>query len=71
MIGPTLPAQFAGRVERDLLTLAVAVDDTVEHKVVAVGPVTVEFGREPKMGPCPICDVPGDRTPARRVQMSP
>ena len=39
----------------ETLTLAIAVDDTVEKRVVAVGPVSVVFGREPKMGPCPIC----------------
>jgi hypothetical protein len=60
-IGPPLPAQFAGRVENGQLTLAIAVNDTVEKKLVQVGPVTVTFGREPRMGPCPICRTPGDR----------
>jgi hypothetical protein len=40
------------------LTLAIAVNDTVEKKVVALGPVTVVYGREPQMGPCPICRAP-------------
>lgn len=57
-IGPSLPAQFSGRVAGGTLTLAIAVNDTVERKVVALGPITVIYGREPKMGPCPICRVP-------------
>ena len=60
-IGPPLPAQFAGRVENGQLTLAIAVNDTVEKKLVQIGPVTVTFGRDPRMGPCPICRTPGDR----------
>lgn len=57
-IGPSLPAQFSGRVAGGTLTLAIAVNDTVERKVVALGPITVIYGREPEMGPCPICRVP-------------
>ena len=57
-IGPSLPAQFSGRVSGRILTLAIAVNDTVEKKVVALGPITVLFGRQPEMGPCPICRVP-------------
>ena len=57
-IGPSLPAQFSGRVAGRTLTLAIAVHDTVERKVVALGPITVVYGREPEMGPCPICRAP-------------
>ena len=57
-IGPELPAQFSGRVLGGTLTLAIAVNDTVEKKLVALGPVTVVHGREPDMGPCPICRAP-------------
>jgi hypothetical protein len=57
-IGPELPAQFSGRVVGRTLTLAVAVNDTVEKKVVALGPITVVYGRTPNLGPCPICRVP-------------
>lgn len=57
-IGPSLPAQFSGRVTGGTLTLAIAVNDTVERKVIAVGPITVVYGREPQMGPCPICRAP-------------
>jgi hypothetical protein len=57
-VGPSLPAQFSGRVIGRTLILAIAVDDTVEKNVVALGPITVEYGRIPEMGPCPICRVP-------------
>lgn len=58
MTGPRLPAQFAGRVVGRTLTLSIAVNDTTEGKVVALGPVTVELGVDPRLGPCPICRVP-------------
>ena len=57
-VGPTLPAVFTGIVNGNQLTISVAVDDTVEKKLVALGPVTVVLGREPRMGPCPICRRP-------------
>jgi hypothetical protein len=60
-IGPELPAQFSGRVIGRTLTLAVAVNDTVEKKVVALGPITVVYGRTANLGPCPICRVPRPR----------
>jgi hypothetical protein len=63
-LGPELPAQFSGVVEGNRLTIAVAVNDTTNGspgKAVALGPVTITLGREPQMGPCPICTVPGMR----------
>jgi len=57
-VGPALPAQFSGRVSGRTLTLAIAVNDTVEKRVVALGPVTLVYGRQPEMGPCPICRAP-------------
>ena len=57
-VGPSLPAQFSGRVAGNVLTLAIAVNDTVEKRVVAVGPITVVYGRQPQMGACPICRAP-------------
>lgn len=57
-LGPELPAQFSGRVTGRILTLAVAVNDTVEKKVVSLGPITVAYGRTANLGPCPICRVP-------------
>lgn len=58
VIGPELPAQFSGRVVGRTLMLAVAVNDTVAKRVVALGPIAVTFGRTPQMGPCPICRAP-------------
>lgn len=58
VVGPSLPAQLSGRLVGRRITFAVAVNDTVEKKVVSLGPVTVELGREPQLGPCPICRVP-------------
>ncbi|HEV8363484.1 MAG TPA: hypothetical protein VGQ52_08185 [Gemmatimonadaceae bacterium] len=59
-VGPYHPAQFAGQITGNRLTLTVTVSDTVEKKTVTVGPVTVTFKQEPRMGPCPICKKPGD-----------
>jgi hypothetical protein len=61
--GPTMPAQFAGVVRGRELTMTVAVNDTVEKRLVVFGPVTVTLGQEPRMGPCPICENPGDDGP--------
>jgi len=58
MVGPPQPAQFAGVIESNTLTLTVAVNDTTEKKLVALGPVVVYLGREPNLGPCPICRKP-------------
>ena len=54
-VGPPLPAQLAGLVAGRQLVFTVAVNDTVEKKLVVLGPSTVTFARDPKMGPCPIC----------------
>lgn len=61
MVGPSLPAQFSGRVSGRTLTLAIAVNDSVDKKLVALGPITITYGRSPSMGPCPICRVPRSR----------
>jgi hypothetical protein len=55
-IGPTMPAQFAGVVRGGRLTLSVAVNDTIQKELIVLGPVTVAYGREANMGPCPICE---------------
>lgn len=57
-LGPALPARFAGTVAGNKLTMTVTVNDTVEKKVVVLGPVTLTYGKEPQMGPCPICRQP-------------
>ena len=65
-VGPTLPARFAGVLRGDRVTLTVTVDDTVARKSVVLGPVTATYGKEPRLGPCPICRiVNGRRVPSR------
>jgi hypothetical protein len=59
--GPPVPARFSGRVVGRTLTLAIAVDDTVEGGALLFGPVDLVYGREPEMRICPICRVPGQR----------
>jgi hypothetical protein len=58
LVGPAHPAQLSGTVAGDALTFRITVNDTVAHTTVELGPVTVTYGREPRMGPCPICRVP-------------
>ena len=65
--GPTVPAQFAGVVNGNRLTFTVAVNDTVENKLVVLGPSIVTFGREPRMGPCPICTAEMRKARAARL----
>ena len=57
-LGPSLPAQFTGEIAGNKVTLLVTVNDTVENSIVIKGPVTVTLGREPELGPCPICTTP-------------
>ena len=56
-VGPTMPARIEGTLFRDQLTFTVTVNDTIAKTIVVVGPATVTHGREPKLGPCPICAV--------------
>ena len=69
-IGPTLPAQLAGVIDGKRLTFTVAVNDTVEKKLVVLGPVTVTLGREPRMGPCPICVRPNAGAAVSRLTLN-
>ena len=52
--GITHPATFSGHVVGQTMTLTVSLSDTAR----VLGPVTLIYGKEPKMGPCPICRVP-------------
>jgi hypothetical protein len=52
--GITHPARFAGKVGGNTMTLTVSLLDTAR----TLGPVTLTYGKEPKMGPCPICRKP-------------
>ncbi|MSR35478.1 MAG: hypothetical protein EXR95_02370 [Gemmatimonadetes bacterium] len=56
-VGPTMPAVLKGDLERDALTFTVTVTDTIAKTTVVLGPARVTLGREPKLGPCPICAV--------------
>lgn len=54
-VGPTMPAELAGVVRGRDLTMTVAVNDTVDHRLVVFGPTTVRLGTDPDMRMCPIC----------------
>jgi len=58
-LGVLHPARFSGRVEGGRMSLIVTLTDTA----VTVGPVQLAYGKEPRMGPCPICRRSGDRMP--------
>ena len=46
------PARFSGVIAAGrIMTLTVMLTDTA----VTLGPVTLAYGKEPRMGPCPIC----------------
>ena len=47
------PAKFTGQIVGVTMTLTVMLTDTAR----VLGPVTLIYGKEPKMGPCPICRV--------------
>jgi hypothetical protein len=51
------PARFSGRIIGQSMTLTVVLTDNDRQ----LGPVTLTYGKEPKMGPCPICRVPKHR----------
>lgn len=48
------PARFSGQIAGHTMTLTVILTDTGRQ----LGPVTLVYGKEPKMGPCPICRAP-------------
>lgn len=58
-LGVMHPARFSGRVLLGHIRLTVTLTDTA----VVLGPVDVLLGKEPRMGPCPICR----REPASRM----
>src|SRR6478736_5362036 len=57
-VGPSVPARFTGTIDGDRVVVMATIDDTVEHRTVVHGPVSVRLGVEPKLGPCPICRRP-------------
>lgn len=52
--GPDHPARFSGQIFGREMSLTVTLTDTA----VTLGPVLLTFGKEPRMGPCPICRTP-------------
>lgn len=56
-LGVMHPARFSGRVLHGSMTLTVTLTDTA----VTLGPVKLLYGKEPRMGPCPICRPGMDR----------
>jgi hypothetical protein len=59
--GITHPARFTGRIVGQSMTLTVTLTDTARQ----LGPVTLTYGKEPQMGPCPICRKPVVRAASR------
>lgn len=57
--GITHPARFTGQIVGRSMTLTVMLTDTAR----TLGPVTLIYGKEPKMGPCPICRTPSGVRP--------
>jgi hypothetical protein len=61
--GPDHPARISGRLVGRVMSLTVTLTDTA----VTLGPVQLTFGKEPRMGPCPICRTPrAVSSPSRR-----
>lgn len=56
--GITHPARFSGRIIGKTMTLTVSLTDTGQ----VLGPVTLVYGEEPRLGPCPICREDGGQT---------
>jgi hypothetical protein len=52
--GITHPARFIGQIAGRRMTLTVILTDTTRQ----LGPVTLTYGKEAEMGPCPICRTP-------------
>jgi hypothetical protein len=61
--GPDHPARFFGQTDGNVMTLTVALTDTA----VTLGPVELTLGKEPRMGPCPICRRPGTARARARI----
>lgn len=62
--GPAVPARFQGQTDGVTATVTVTVNDTVQRKIVVEGPITLRYGDQPRMGPCPICRRPIVTQPA-------
>jgi hypothetical protein len=51
------PARFTGEVKGQTMVLTVVLTDTTR----TLGPVILTYGKEPQMGVCPICRIPGHK----------
>ena len=69
-VGPSVPARFTGTIDGDRVVVTATVDDTVEHRTVVKGPVSLRLGVEPRDLPCPICRRPV-RTQSLRLPDAP
>jgi hypothetical protein len=49
-----MPAQLSGLVEGSTLTFAIAVDDTIEKRVISLGPAVVVLGQPANIVVCPV-----------------
>lgn len=58
------PATFTGQVKGNALTLTVVLTDNGRQ----LGPVTLIYKKEPKMGPCPICRTAEWSAAARQLE---
>ena len=58
MVGPSVPARFTGTIDGNRVVIMATIDDTVEHRTVVQGPVSVTLGVEWRNPPCPICRRP-------------
>lgn len=71
-VGPAVPVRFTGRLDGAKVTITATVDDTVRDTTIVLGPVSVAYGAEAKLGPCPICRRPivtkASTGPAGRVR---
>lgn len=62
--GTIHPAAFTGQVKGNSLSLSVVLTDNGRQ----LGPVTLIYKREPKMGPCPICRTASPASAARQLE---
>jgi hypothetical protein len=57
-VGPSVPARFTGTIDGNRVVITATIDDTVEHRTVVQGPVSLTLGVEWRNPPCPICRRP-------------
>lgn len=50
----SMPAQLSGQVVGNTLTFAIAVNDTIQNRVISLGPQTVVLGEHAGLVVCPV-----------------